>query len=117
MDRAHGVIARGRRGATAAVALAIACGACGSGAPVRGRPLAAGQVARSAPSGLRVRQRAATGVLAYAVAVDAAGKRLISVELSTRFELVVRRLGKKGQVVATARTVLGPPEWDVRDLA
>ncbi len=107
MDRGRGLIAL-------SIAAAIACGPRGQN---RGRPLRPGEVATSTPSGLRVRERAATGVLTYAVALDSAGRRLITVELSTRFELVVRRLGASGEVIASERTLLGPADWDVRDLA
>jgi WD40 repeat protein len=50
------------------------------------------------------------GALAYAVAFD--GDDVVSVELTTQFDLVVRDRSRE-----TLRVRLGPPDWDVNDLA
>ncbi len=96
-------------GALAALALALA--ACGTTA---GRPLPPGHKPRGPAAGMSVGHVAARGLLAYDATFDANGTHLATIELSTRFELVVRDLAAGGDPI---RIVLGKPDYDVVDLA
>jgi hypothetical protein len=69
------------------------------------------------PAELTLTRAASRGVLSYAVAFTSAAELLVSVELGARFELVARSLGPAGELRERARVVLGPPDWDVVDLA
>jgi WD40 repeat protein len=61
---------------------------------------------------------ASRGVLSYAVAFAPAPEPLlVSIELGVTFDLVVRSLDRAGALRPRARVVLGPPDWDVSDLA
>jgi hypothetical protein len=71
--------------------------------------LALGAVATSCATGAPGARVLARGVLPYGVAT--AGEAVVTVELSERFELVVRDGG------AARRLDLGPPEHDLRALA
>lgn len=66
-------------------------------------------------SGAREATVAARGALTYAVAITK--KRLVSVELTTRFELVSRTIDDRGKVRGVHRHVLGDPTYDVHALA
>ena len=94
----------------AIAAMAMAEGGCGALA-VRVRVRGAA---------LRPAQGAAPGALAYRVAFagpPAGPPRLVSVELTLDFELVVRRVEPGGHLTETGRIRLGPPDWDVTGLA
>lgn len=76
------------------------------------------------PAELSLSRAASRGVLAYAIALtDEAAPRLVSVELGARagigarFELIARSIDPDGGLVERARVPLGPPDWDVGDLA
>lgn len=92
----------------AALAYAVACNA----GP---RPLRAGESASSPAAGLDHDRDLARGVLTYAVAF-ADDDTLVSIELATSFDLVVREL-IAGQAVEVLRVPLGPAEYDIDDLA
>jgi WD40 repeat protein len=99
--------------ALAALALAaLALAAC-SPSPGPGRPLPPGRKPTGPAEGLRVDAELARGVLAYDVAWNGRGDLLASVELSTRFELVLRDLSRRAD---PRRIDLGPPDWDVLDV-
>ena len=57
----------------------------------------------------------ATGTLAYAVA--ATDHRIVSIELSERFELVVRSIAENGAIAVERRIDLGPPDTTIGALA
>jgi WD40 repeat protein len=76
----------------------------------------AGQGAGAAE--MAMARTASRGVLSYAVAFAPAPEPLlVSVELGVTFDLVVRSLDRAGALRPRARVVLGPPDWDVSDLA
>jgi WD40 repeat protein len=87
----------------ALVAVAAACGPrAGTGTPAE----------------LSLSRAASRGVLSYAVAFARAPEPLlVSVELGDSFELVARKIEPGGALVERARVLLGPPDWDVPDLA
>jgi hypothetical protein len=96
-------------------------GACGA---ARLQPLPAGASAPGPAAGMGRGIVAARGALTYAVAFagpagEPSGDRdvLASVELATEFELVIRELDRSGQPRVRQRIRLGPPEFDVGDLA
>ena len=101
---------RGRPGLASGV-LVLALGACG---PSRLQPLPPGATATSPAAGLGRSVVAAHGALTYAVAF-ADPDVLAAVELSTEFALVVRELGDAPRI--RHRIALGPPDFDVGDLA
>ena len=84
----------------AALVLWLSLVACGAPAPLT---TSAGQ--------LEYERALSTGALAYAVAFW--GRRVVSVELASEFELVVRETSGREKL----RLGLGPHEWDVNDLA
>jgi len=89
--------------AALACAPALLAAACGAYRPVAEMSLA---------------QAASRGVLSYAVAFARGPElRLVSVELGVTFDLVVRAIDPPGAPRERARVVLGPPDWDVSDLA
>lgn len=106
----------------------LGLGACGA---TRLQPLAAGASAPGPAAGLGRSAVAARGALTYAVAFagplaaasGAPGDHdlLASVELTTEFELVIRELGRRGRPRGGPRVrhriALGPPDFDVGDLA
>lgn len=96
-------------------ALSIVMAACA--APPQPRPLAPGASAPGPAVGLGPGTEAAAGVLTYAVAF--AGERVLaSVELDTGFTLVVRDIAERGAQARTRHRIhLGPPDYDVGDLA
>jgi WD40 repeat protein len=96
--------ARARRSTWLAAALLAACG--GSlGAPAD-------------PPELSMTRPVSRGALSYAVAFAPGPQpRLVAVELGVAFELVVRSIDGAGAVRERARVPLGPPDWDVSDLA
>ncbi len=80
----------------------------------RGAP--AGATARTAE--LSLSTAASRGVLSYAVAFARDPEPLlVSVELAATFDLVARSFGSDGRLAERTRIVLGPPDWDVTDLA
>ncbi|HTE52040.1 MAG TPA: hypothetical protein VK698_14400 [Kofleriaceae bacterium] len=105
--RDRGLPSRRSVAALAALAALLACVAC-SRAPLH-----------AADTALSIARPASRGVLSYAVAfAGGAAPRLISIELGARFELVSRALDPaSGALVERARVGLGPPDWDVGDLA
>jgi WD40 repeat protein len=113
MDRRAGV-AVAALAAFAALAALAALAACGGPAPSAGtgRPLAAGQRPTAPASGLRIQRALSRGALSYAVAYTAGGA-LVSVELGTAFEVVVRDAARREQ----RRFAVGSAEYDVVDVA
>jgi len=111
MDGIKGVV-----GVLGAVALLLSCAAkrpiSGAGVPLR-----PGEPAEAAATGMRLARDISRGVLAYAAALDSRGSRLVTVELALSFELVVRDLDDRGRARERARVRLGPPGYDVHDLA
>jgi len=58
-----------------------------------------------------------TGVLSYASSLVADDSRIVAVELSTVFDLVVYDLDAEGNTTETNRVALGPADYDVSALA
>lgn len=86
----------------------------GCGSPTRrGQPLAQGEHTRSAAIALSPRQSVAKNRLAYHVALSPT--KLVSVELSTHFELVIR--GRPDRDASeTQRVYLDTPTYDILDV-
>jgi WD40 repeat protein len=99
---------RGRAcSASVAVVAAGLLGLSGCGGPVAVRP-----------AELSLARAASRGGLSYAVAFSGgSAPLLVSVELGARFELVTRSLSPTGALAELARADLGPPDWDVADVA
>ncbi|HWN67658.1 MAG TPA: hypothetical protein VNM90_08455, partial [Haliangium sp.] len=99
----------------------LALAACGA---ARLEPLSAGASPPGPAAGLGRSTAAARGALTYAVAF-AGPDLLAAIELSTEFELVIRELDRRGPARGQPRArhrvrhrvSLGPPDFDVGDLA
>ena len=87
--------------------IAALVGACGGALGAAEQPVALSMV-----------RPASRGVLSYAVAFAPGPQpRLVAVELGSAFELVVRSIDGAGALRERARVPLGPPDWDVSDVA
>jgi WD domain, G-beta repeat len=110
----------------------LALGACGAARLQPLQPLSQGAPAPGSAAGLGGSTAAARGALTYAVAfAGPLGDHdlLASVELSTEFELVIRELDRRGPSRGQSgtgqrvrhriryRVRLGPPDFDIGDLA
>ena len=98
-----------------AASLACACGASRGGADDGG-----GGSGIAPRAELSLAGAASRGVLSYAVAfAGPPAPLLVSVELGRTFDLVARSFdpARGGALGERARVVLGPPDWDVSDLA
>ncbi|MCP4445935.1 MAG: hypothetical protein GY811_11405 [Myxococcales bacterium] len=92
--------------------LSFVFAACGTTASSPRAQLDAKSPATTPSLGINAVRVASSGTLAYQVALT--DPHLLSVELSTRFELVVRRSEAPNKTLH--RIDLGPPEYDVLDL-
>lgn len=96
-----------------AACLLVLAACAGSPSP-RGEPLAPGETASLPAVDLGKRQVIARNALAYHVAL--APRYLVSVELSTQFDLVVRARSGQDDSRATRRIRLDAPTYDILDL-
>ncbi len=95
----------------AAAVCTVACGAPARPISGSGQPLERGATPAHPATGLRTARALSRGTLSYAVAY--AGDRVVSIELATAFELVVR----DARGTARGRVDLGEATYDVVDLA